>query len=1682
MFGGIVHVSAFDVSACLESLADSERSSGTAVMRLSRRFLMGAAALVVPLFVLAPAAGVSAATISPAASVHLSRVGVAPQVPIGAHAIGAVAPTTTETGAVVLQPRDEAALTQFIAEVTNKTSPMYHQYLAPGAFAGQFGPTPATVAAVTAQLASDGLNVTGVATDGLLVSFSGSAAAVESAFHTGLSSYRLADGRIGQTTTSAVSLPSTIATVVSGVVGLDSLVRAQPMGLLRAPVSKLGTYPAAIGGTTPAVAQAPAACSAAQTAAQSSGGLTDNQIANAYGAFGLYGQGDLGKGQTIAVYELESFLPSDINTFDSCYFGATQAATMAGQLHVIPVDGGQPAGPGSGEAVLDVEDVSALAPAATIDVYEAPNTSFGGLDEYSTIINSDQAKVVTTSWGLCEQAVQVGEPGVQQAENFLFQQAAAQGQSVFAAAGDTGVDDCNAFRAPAPPAGQNPLSVDDPGSQPYVISVGGTTIDNATTQPPAEHVWNDGAQWGAGGGGISESWGMPSWQQSLLQSDATNATDVANAQTEEQALSGLAAPYGTPYFCQSTLSPPPTACREVPDVSAQADEFTGAITIYSQAFGAGNSGWITIGGTSSATPIWAASLALVNASPSCSTTGGVGFVSPLLYGVASNPTAYAASFTDVTQGNNDIYGLANGLVFPAHPGYDMASGLGSPQLTGPGGTDGLAYYLCNYAPRLASPAVISGINPTSGSTAGGTLVTITGRGFTTSQGVPDVSGIQIGSAQVPSFTVVNNNKITFTTPVATTTTPPTSPNPTQDGAGPANVVVTLTDGLSSKVGPGATFEYVDMSGAAASVPSVTGVSPYGGSEQTPKPVTIFGSGFTSGDTVTFGGVGAYNVSVKSDYEITATPPAYSGVASACAPLPSAYAGENGANDICQLQVVVTGSNGSSQTSQILPPYEGPALPVTPAGVAVLPGNCGCEFMPAPSEYDYVPNPTVTSVSTTAGGAALASETGGSVVTITGTGFNPMTMAWVDFGPTSLASSTDTSISYETGTVLQITAPAQAQTVDMLSVPVAVNTLAGLSTPANSGTAYYAGIPQVTSVTDANPTTVNGLSGALDTGGTQVTVAGSGFTGGNLPGGPAVAQTLYLVFNDYDNPFSTGTQYNFNIQGNDTTLTADTVSQNPGIVDVQACTVSGCSLNPPADEMLLYPPGSPDVTGVSPASGSTAGGGTVTISGANLGCVTGVSFGTVAATTFSNVPGFLDCGSTSAVTATVPAAAAAGPVTVSVTTAETAFSGKSGTSTATYTYLPPSTPPSSPPPSGPPGSPPPGPAASGSATGYTPETPVRICDTRSGNPSQLSGAVAQCNGATLAGGTPLNVNVAGLAGVPATGATAVVLNVTVTNPSSGGYLTVYPAGQAAPLASSLNFAKGQTVANSVEVGLGSGGQIAVVTNAASVNVIIDVEGYFSAQSNPGAGLYNGLAPSRICDTRGGSADQCTGHTMGPGSTMTVQVTGLAGVPANAIAAVLNVTATDTTAAGYLTVYPAGTRPTTSNLNWAEGSTVANSVVAQLNSGGAVTLYNSSGSTDVVIDVSGYYTAAGGTGTQFTPLATPVRICDTRAGSGDQCTGHTMTAGSTLAVQVTGVAGVPSDATAVVINVTATNTSSSGYLTIFPSGPTPVASSVNWIAGMTVPNLVIATLNSKGGLTVYNSAGSTDVVIDVLGYYS
>jgi hypothetical protein len=741
---------------------------------------------------------------------------------------------------------------------------------------------------------------------------------------------------------------------------------------------------------------------------------------------------------------------------------------------------------------------------------------------------------------------------------------------------------------------------------------------------------------------------MPSWQlDSRVPGIVLPGSDAYTQGDSVESAFGY--PSG---FCEASLSgaSAATPCRTVPDVSAQADEYTGAITVYSALFG----GWGTIGGTSSATPIWAAMLALVNDSAACrarSTTAasGVGFVSPLLYAVASDPAAYAASFNDITQGDNDIDGLDNGLTFPATTGYDLASGLGSPRLTDAGGTAGLAYYLCSLAGQSSRPAITS-LSPAEVPTSGGS-VTIDGSGFASGGGV---AGITVGSYQVPAgyFTVTSPTSITALVPQAANTLPPGSPAP-EDGAGPADVIVTLKNGEPSAATRLSELQYVDEKNA-ATVPSVTGLSPTGGSETAPTPVRILGSGFTGATKVTFGGIPATSFAVLSPYEIQVTPPAYS-KSTRCAP---SVAGETPTTDICQSQVQVTNANGASVLGTILKPLEGTLPALDNEAVFELPAGCGCEQEPAPTEFDYAPTPTVTSVSTsTAQPDSLASEAGGSLITVKGTGFDLLTLEWADLGGPALAASQDFGETYLTGTEMQIVANSplagDQPTIEPLAVPFSVRSIAGQSAPDD---VTYAGIPNVTVAIN----TETDRNGGPDTGGSPVLVFGQGFRQAVAP----------ILFAQSQAPGLIGTQYAFTV-ASDTKLTTRSVALPAGPTDVEVCSETGCSLNPPADEFDLYAPGNPVVTAVTPGTGPAAGATSVVIAGRNLGCVTSVHFGKVAATSFANVnTSLLFCGTTTELDATAPPGTAGAKVKVTVTTAESQYTGSGASaSSATFMYAP-----------------------------------------------------------------------------------------------------------------------------------------------------------------------------------------------------------------------------------------------------------------------------------------------------------------------------------------------------------------------------------------------------------------------------
>ncbi len=240
-----------------------------------------------------------------------------------------------------------------------------------------------------------------------------------------------------------------------------------------------------------------------------------------------------------------------------------------------------------------------------------------------------------------------------------------------------------------------------------------------------------------------------------------------------------------------------------------------------------------------------------------------------------------------------------------------------------------------------------------------------------------------------------------------------------------------------------------------------------------------------------------------------------------------------------------------------------------------------------------------------------------------------------------------------------------------------------------------------------------------------------------------------------------------------------------------------------------------------------------------------------------------------------------------------------------------------------------------ADGFVPVQPARLADTREG-----------LNGIILLAGETREVQISGRGGVPATGATAVSLNVTATGTYGPGFFTVWPGGTGRPTASSLNFGTSQTVANAVIVGVGANGKVNLYNSSAASDVIVDVTGWFSGGFTP-------VTPARVMDTREGLG----GIVLGPQETRRLQVVGVGGVPAFGVDAVAaNITITEPTGSGFLTAWPSGrTRPLASNLNFQPGTTVANAAVIGVGPGGTIEIYNSSGSSHVVVDITGWFSS-------------------------------------------------------------------------------------------------------------------------------
>lgn len=371
--------------------------------------------------------------------------------------------------------------------------------------------------------------------------------------------------------------------------------------------------------------------------------------------------------------------------------------------------------------------------------------------------------------------------------------------------------------------------------------------------------------------------------------------------------------------------------------------------------------------------------------------------------------------------------------------------------------------------------------------------------------------------------------------------------------------------------------------------------------------------------------------------------------------------------------------------------------------------------------------------------------------------------------------------------------------------------------------------------------------------------------------------------------------------------------------------------------------------------------------------------------------------------------------------------------------------------------------------YVPLNPARLLDTRTGEGGNISALSSQA---------VTELKVAGFGGVPATGATAVVLNVTVDAPMTAGFIQAWPSGEGQSIVSNLNYLPGQTVPNLVTVKIGPNGRVNLYNSQGYAHVIADVVGYYTASKPPGGGLFTAVTPGRVLDTRDGTGHGGSTAPVGAGQAINVAVAGLMGVPATGVSGVaLNVTVDQPTASGFLTVWPTGeSQPFTSTHNFAPGLTVANLVLAKMGASGQVSIFNSSGNTHIIADVVGYFSATGGV---FVPVS-PERIVDSRTGIGTGVSGPLGQAQSN-SVAVAGVGPVPAGATAAIVNVTSVNSTASSYITVWPTGAArPMASTLNPRVGVPVPNLAYLKLGSGGHLSLYNNTGPTDYIVDVFGY--
>jgi kumamolisin len=528
--------------------------------------------------------------------------------------IGQVNPNDLLTITVHLRRIGAPGEVQAHALKLGRIAPRDRKYLDREEFAAKHGANPADLAKIAAFAHEHGLTIVESSRAKRSVKLSGTIGALTAAFKVELHKFKKANrsyrGRIG-----SVSVPEELSQIVVGVHGFDNRPVAKPHYRHREK-SAQGTI------ATPKNAQ--------------DGSFSPLEVAQLYN----FPQGLDGTGQCIALIELNDLDPNTnqvmgagFNSSDLQSFFSNLKLPMP-QVVALSTDGGAnmpgPDPSSDGEVTLDIEVAGAIAPGAKIAVYFAPNTSQGFVDGLAQAVHDTDHKpsVISISWGGPEDfESQQFLDGLEQ----VLQDAAMLGITVCCAAGDNGSADMST-NDPSDPWDGAPHA-DFPASSPFALACGGTRLIGSGTTIENEQVWNEAAQGGAGGGGISNKFARPDYQAAL----------------------------------KMPTSPTGNNGRGLPDISGVADPRTGY-----QIFLAGNPS--VIGGTSAVAPLWAGLIARMNQRLISLGSKPVGFLNPFIY---SNSVMSAGVFHDIVSGTNDITGALGGR-YSATAGWDAASGLGTP--------------------------------------------------------------------------------------------------------------------------------------------------------------------------------------------------------------------------------------------------------------------------------------------------------------------------------------------------------------------------------------------------------------------------------------------------------------------------------------------------------------------------------------------------------------------------------------------------------------------------------------------------------------------------------------------------------------------------------------------------------------------------------------------------------------------------------------------------------------------------------------------------------------------------------------------------------------------------------------------------------------------------------------------